>query len=525
MGSSATPSDPRPAPPRGAETVAALARGGALAAFLSRQRWFAAKDRGIARVEVVDAADVEGDRPFVLALIDVDGDRYHLPLALRAASDPAVAPPEREVGPVGDRVVYDAHWDPRFARWALEAMVTERRVPATAGVFAYRRASEAKPRGGEEDGDLTAAPLADEQSNTSVRLGRRFIFKSFRRPRPGSNPELEVSHFLTTRTSFPHAAGLVGWTDYAPGEGEPSTVALLQPFLENRGDAWRDTLTQLRRLGDALVQEPAPARQHRREHRLRELGGDLIEDMALLGTTTGELHAALAGDDSVPAFAPEPVTAEDVARWADRVRGDAERVRAELAPRGTAHAEPVRSAMARLRSALPQLPQRIADLELLLEARTWKIRVHGDYHLGQVLRTPGGFAVIDFEGEPARPLAERRAKQPALRDVAGMLRSFDYAARAAVAERPPTEAQALGRWVSDWTRLASSAFVRGYLGVITRSPHPLAPTSPDTLRRASAVFEIDKALYELHYELAHRPDWIPIPIAGLTRLLRPKRGE
>jgi maltose alpha-D-glucosyltransferase/alpha-amylase len=133
--------------------------------------------------------------------------------------------------------------------------------------------------------------------------------------------------------------------------------------------------------------------------------------------------------------------------------------------------------------------------------------------------------VIDFEGEPARPLAERRAKQPALRDVAGMLRSFDYAARAAVAERAPAEAQALGRWVSDWTRLVSSAFVRGYLGVIARSPRPLAPTSPETLRRASAVFEIDKALYELHYELAHRPDWVPIPIAGLTRLLRPKRDE
>src|SRR5262245_60431771 len=174
MGSSASPSDSRMAASRGAEAVAALARGGALAAFLSRQRWFAAKDRGIGRVDVVDAAVAGSDRLFVLALIDVDGDRYHLPLALRAASEPAVAAPEREIGAVDERVVYDAHWDPSFARWALDAMMAERRVPATAGAFAYRRASAAKPLGGEENGELAAVPLADEQSNTSVRLGRRF---------------------------------------------------------------------------------------------------------------------------------------------------------------------------------------------------------------------------------------------------------------------------------------------------------------------------------------------------------------
>jgi len=519
MASSATPSDLRPAP-RGTAIVSALAGSGALARFIGRQRWFAAKDRGVGRVEAVDVAVVDEPRPLVLALVDVDGDRYHLPLALRPAGTPAPVPPEREVGPVGDWVAYDAHWEPRFGPWALEAMATERRVSAEVGAFSFHRAAETKPTESDEGGELAAAPLSDEQSNTSVRLGRRFILKSFRRPRPGSNPELEISHFLTTRTSFPHAAGLVGWADYAAGDGEPATTALLQPFLENRGDAWRDTLARLRDLGDVLVQEPAPARRDRREHRLREVGGDLFGDMALLGAITGELHAALAGDDSVSAFKPELVTAADVERWSAAVRAEGERVLAELGARADALPEAVRPAARRLRGAAPRIERRLADLGLLVEAGTWKTRCHGDYHLGQVLRTPGGFAVIDFEGEPARPLAERRAKQPPLRDVAGMLRSFDYAARASVSERPAREAHAMGRWIGDWTRLASSSFIRGYLGAVARSPRRVTPPSPQALRRVSGVFEIDKALYELRYELALRPDWVPIPIAGLARLLR-----
>ena len=358
-----------------------------------------------------------------------------------------------------------------------------------------------------------------------MRLGRRFIFKSFRRPRPGSNPELEVSHFLTTRTSFPHAAGLVGWADYAPGDGEPSTVALLQPFLENRGDAWRDTLAQLRRLGDALVQEPAPAQQHRREHRLRELGGDLIEDMALLGTITGELHAALAGDDSgsrVRARAGDrggrrglgrarPRRRRARARRARAARDRPHRAGAERDGAAARRAAPVAAAPRRPR-ATPggahvedPRPRRLPPRAGAPDAG----RLRGDRLRGRA-GAPAGRAARQAAGAP-----RRGRDAPLLR-----LRRPRRGGRA-----PPTEAQALGRWVSDWTRLASSAFVRGYLGVITRSPRPLAPTSPDTLRRASAVFEIDKALYELHYELAHRPDWVPIPIAGLTRLLRPKRGE
>ena len=241
----------------------------------------------------------------------------------------------------------------------------------------------------------------------------------------------------------------------------------------------------------------------------------LIREMRELGRVTGELHAGLASDSVDPAFAPEPVTAEDARRWEsgiaaalDRASSNADRGDPELARalRGVSAGGDGTIAIR-------------AGLDLLAAAGAHKIRCHGDYHLGQVLKTRDSFVVIDFEGEPGRPIAERRAKQSPLRDVAGMLRSLNYAVNTVGREREVGDRAQAALWLESWERLARDAFLDGYASATGRSPVRLVPPSRDELLRACAPFEIDKACYELAYELDNRPDWVAIPLAGLSRLL------
>ena len=233
----------------------------------------------------------------------------------------------------------------------------------------------------------------------------------------------------------------------------------------------------------------------------------LIEDMRRLGAITGGLHAALASDATDPDFAPEPITHADIARWAADIRRDVAAA-SVLAP-----ADASRDGIARTLGALDAL------------VGTVKIRSHGDYHLGQVLKTDDGFAVIDFEGEPARPLAERRARQSALRDVAGMLRSLDYAAHAVAFEAPAAERAAALAGLTAWETQARRAFLEGYRSTARESPAALIPPSDRALVEACAAFELEKACYELRYERDNRPDWVSIPLAGIRRiLLTPGRG-
>ena len=289
--------------------------------------------------------------------------------------------------------------------------------------------------------------------------------------------------------------------DYAGAAGETATLSVLQGFVDNDGDGWRHVLRALGR--DA------------RDARRASPDDPLIREMRELGRVTGELHAALASDSVDPAFAPEPVTAEDARRWAsgiaaalDRASSNADRGDPELARalRGVSAGGDGTIAIR-------------AGLDLLAAAGAHKIRCHGDYHLGQVLKTRDSFVVIDFEGEPGRPIAERRAKQSPLRDVAGMLRSLNYAVNTVGREREVGNRAQAALWLERWERLARDAFLDGYTSATGRSPVRLVPPSRDELVRACAPFEIDKACYELAYELDNRPDWVAIPLAGLSRLL------
>jgi maltokinase len=451
----------------------------ALAQYLVRQRWFAAKTRGVGTVAVRDWATLDADGPIVLLLLDVDGDRYHVPVTVAAAAAPPAA-----IAPLGDATVVDAHDDPRFGRRVLAAIAGGLCLDGRVGRFAFHPTP-----GWVFPPDLDALPArrhAGEQSNTSMILGGGLVWKTLRRPQPGLNPDLEITRFLTTRTSFRHVPRLAGWAEYEGPDGL-ATLAVLQEFVANRGDGWKHVVTTLRARPAAMPDPAAP--------------DPLTEEMRDLGAITGGLHAALASDATDPDFAPTPITHADVARWAADIHRDVE------AANVLALADASRDGIARTLGALDAL------------VGTAKIRSHGDYHLGQVLKTDDGFAVIDFEGEPARPLAERRARQSALRDVAGMLRSLDYAAHAVAFEALPAERAEVLVGLTAWETRARRAFLEGYRGAAAASPAALIPPSESALIEACAAFELEKACYELRYERDNRPDWASIPLAGIRRIL------
>jgi trehalose synthase-fused probable maltokinase len=494
----------------------------ALGAFLARQRWYAARGRRPTRVAVLDGAALDApsaDWPteplVVLLLVETDTDRYYVPLTARAGG----ATGQGEVDTVDGVAVGDAHGEPEFGRRLLHACATGRVLGGLRGRFVghWSGAAEAPDAAGYRE--IAVAPLTGEQSNTSLLLGGRLIAKSFRRPRPGANPDFEMAHFLTTRTGFPHTPGLAGWLDYQAEGREPTTIALLQPFVENHGDGWSHALAGLESLANVLAGEPPPAHVEAAEHRLRALGSDLLDDLRTLGTVTGELHVALAAADAPPAFRPEPISEADVAAWGEQMAGEAEAVLAEAARRLDTLSDSARESVAALVERWPTLAGPWLDLSPLARDGCRKIRIHGDYHLGQVLRTRTGYVVIDFEGEPARPLAERRAKGSPLRDVAGMLRSFDYAARTVLAGRDAGDRSALAPWLEAWERQAREAFRRGYLEAAGRSPVPLVPAAGARVEQVTSVFELGKAVYELRYELSHRPAWAGIPAVGIARIL------
>ena len=499
-----------------AAVVEHLAKAGApaLRAFVERQRWFAAKARGLGIVRVEDWAALRDDPPLVLLLIRADEVRYYVPVALGEPPSDAA----RTIGPLAGLALFDAHWHPDFGLCLLHAITSRRAFASARGSFRCAPVDRWDQALWELPDRSPARPHTGEQSNTSIFFDHRLILKSIRRPESGTNPDFEMLRFLTNRPGFTHVPRLAGWAEYA-GPGETATVALLQEFVGNRGDGWTHTLSGLGKLCEKLegADGAAAVEPMAVEPRVAALGVDLLADIQELGAVTGRLHAALASDPDLPAFRPEPISGEDVRRWRSTIVEDLDRLTDEIGVL-SARNPAARAAQALLLEARARM-ERADDLFPLADGTVHKIRCHGDYHLGQVLKTAESFVVIDFEGEPARPVEERRAKQCPLRDVAGMLRSFDYAVHAALAARPEAERARLRPALEGWERQAIRAFLGGYGMAVGKSPERLLPQSAEAARRVCAAFELEKACYELRYELNNRPDWIAIPLAGIARLL------
>jgi maltose alpha-D-glucosyltransferase / alpha-amylase len=407
-------------------------------------------------------------------------------------------------------VLHDAAAAEDFIQALVAAMAAPSDLPWESGVLRFR------PTAAYPD-LLSGGPFQGLQrpgaggTNTTVVLGERLFLKLYRRIQPGVSPELEMGRYLTEVSPFPNISPLAGSLEYQAAGEEPSTLALLQGHVTNQGDGWSYSVDYLtRNFKDWLTRpETMPAEAHSEYGTL----------MRTLGRRTGELHVALAKPSADAAFAPEPMQPDDLESWGSRVCEDVHTSLDMLAGRQEGLAEDLRIRVQRLLEARQALLQFVTTLTST-PVDAVKTRHHGDYHLGQVLLTRNDFVIIDFEGEPARPIDERRIKHSPLRDVAGMLRSFSYAGAVALAngtaERPADRARLLP-YVREWEKTAADAFLAGYREAAADCPS--SPADATAADRLIGLFVVEKALYELRYELDHRLDWVGIPVDGLLNLL------
>ena len=492
-----------------------------LPAFIAGQRWFGGKGAVIARARLADYLEWDFKlSQWMLALIDIESDgeraQYFLPLVLAFDDVPesrwlklqsfSIAR-VRQQAAVG--VLADAAADESFGRAVVESIGAAQELNTAHGRLVFSPTAAYAQLRGDPLADLaTGAPLT-QGSNTALRCGERLFLKLYRRLRPGVNPEAEIGRFLTEVAHFSHIAPVAGVVEYHREGAEVQTLALLQAFVMNQGDGWDYTVNYLMRfLQDQRGAAPAGADAH----------GAYLAIVRTLATRTAELHCALATATEDPAFAALPATAADVRAWRERAANAVdttfallESARAHLPPAAQAQAAELLAARARL---LERIGARATDAEV----RALKIRVHGDYHLGQVLVVRNDFVIVDFEGEPARTLAERREKQSPLRDVAGMLRSFAYARRAALIGTTPQSAEDSARWealLEQWELSTRETFLRVY-DALARACHLYESFA--AMQPLLSLFEIEKALYELRYELGNRPDWAVIPLRALTAM-------
>jgi trehalose synthase-fused probable maltokinase len=354
--------------------------------------------------------------------------------------------------------------------------------------------------------------------------------KLFRRLEEGPNPDVEICEQLTRRTPFRRVPRVAASLVYEPAGERVAHLAMAQELVNSQSDGWTHALGELGRYYEEAPQRDAPGAEllpdaqvlelaaRPTPQAICELAGGYIDSAQLLGRRTAELHAALASDTAAPTFVPEPLTKEDVAQIAAQTIGQARRARALLDLRFESLppeiAATARDTVASAEAAVQRL-QRARSID----AAAMRIRIHGDFHLGQVLWSEGDFYIIDFEGEPARPLDDRRLKQSPLKDAAAMLRSFSYAAYAALFAQTstPAEFDRLEPWSRVWQIWSGAAFLRGYLSV--DAVLPLLPSDAEQRRLLLDLFRLDKGFYELEYELNNRPDWTRIPLRGLQTMV------
>jgi maltose alpha-D-glucosyltransferase/alpha-amylase len=516
-----------------------------LSAYIRNRRWFAGKARKLKSVALTDYVDIrtaEGTA-YLTTLVcgygEGDPDTYLLPIA---HANPAESQHVLERWPHaaiswitdgdGQRgLLYDALSPPGLSEALLSAMARRRRFSGPKGTLVGATTKAFARLRGPETIRLEAAVSTAEQSNNSVVYGERLILKLFRRVEEGVNPELEIGRFLTEHTTFSQIAPLAGALEYRPDRGEPLSVAVLQGYIPNQGDAWsytQSTLAAFLKAAEARADGDPPLLP--RSLLLTTVGdlpdlaqqviGAYLDAARLLGRRTAELHAALASDPTDPNFAPERMSAQD--------QRSAYQSISQVATRAM---ELLRTLQNRLPADAKEDAKQVLELEpqighllrtfLQRKVTTTRIRVHGDYHLGQVLYTGSDFVIIDFEGEPSRTLYERRLKRLALRDVAGMLRSFHYAAQAALRNdhMTPEVLARLRPWARFWVDSVSIGFMRSYL--TTSGAATFVPQTIPELDLQLTTMLLEKALYELRYELNSRPDWVDIPLVGIRDLVAP----
>lgn len=516
--------------------------------FLVHRRWFGGKARAIESVEISDVVPIHrptGRWYVVLAKVRYAGgsaETYDIPLVKipnHIERDPTAVLKFRTEGNAEDVVLGDALADEESLRCLLEAIAQGACFVGVKGQIQAVSTSAFATLSPPSQPPLPPSLMNAEQSNSSVVYGQRLVLKIFRRVEEGLNPDLEIGSFLTEKTSFRNVPVVAGFLKYATPEGNPTALGVLQGYVANQGDAWQFTLRELSEYYEkapltsimegeipqstilALSDQPIP-------DEVRRQIGAYLDSAALLGRRTAELHLALASARHDPDFTPQPFSKVEQQAFVSSAltllasNFDLLRRRKDVMP------NPVRQQASEVLSLEDDARER---LRLLAERELSVVltRIHGDYHLGQILFTGSDFVIIDFEGEPARSLGERRKKRSPLQDVAGMLRSFHYAAYAPLLQSA-TPVKLEGKLdetlqlpaASYWQKWVSATFLKTYFE-ISRGAQ-FIPESREELALLLDAFLMDKAVYELGYELNNRPSWLRIPLDGISQLLLDPRS-
>jgi maltose alpha-D-glucosyltransferase/alpha-amylase len=464
--------------------TSAVQHTGSLVDFIRTRRWFRSKTREITSAEIEDVIATPGEKArFLLVRVNyAEGDCDHYIVT------------EKIEGGASEFV--EALDDAEFRDRLLAAFAGSTVLKGNSGEIRFTRTTAFRaPESGQQ---LESSVSRAEQSNTSIIFGDQYILKLFRKIEEGTNPDVEIGMFLTEH-GFAHTPAVLGMVEYSSQKGHVYSAGILQQFVRNKGDAWKYTLESL----DYYFS------------RGEKSADDYLRSAALLGQRTAEMHNVLASGYGNPDFEPEPFT-----------RDAGEQLFKDILSQADIAFETLRRKQATLSGPAAELGTRLLHLEHRVTERfsvlrdqkidAARIRFHGDYHLGQVLWTGSDFMIIDFEGEPARPLSERRAKGIAMRDVAGMLRSFQYAAYAALFEQR-SGAKDVEAWADTWNESVSNEYLNTYLR--TAEGSVFLPQDRQQQRVLLDAFILHKALYEVAYELNNRPDWVRIPLRGILSLV------
>jgi maltose alpha-D-glucosyltransferase/alpha-amylase len=518
-----------------------------LPGYMASVRWFGGKARNLQRVRIAELLPLSRDESAALILLlettytEGPPDLYLLPLGFAAGeraaqlgTDSPHAVIARLAVDEAPGVLFDAAHD-ELCRAHLFAMIAaKKRYRGRAGELVGRHGSRFRELIAGSGASLASQVLRAEQSNTSILYGSTLILKLYRRLDEGINPDPEIVQYLTERAGYEFVPAFGGSIEYQRRGSEPIVIGYLQAFVPNEGDAWTYTLDIAHQYFERVLSETAEQREPPQlpaslldvnpsalPQKLHELIGALYLDMAsVLGRRTGELHKALARNTDDPAFAPEPFTTLSERSIYQSMRNLTRRVMQLLQKSMKKIPEQLQKRAAGLVDAEQDI---LSVFQSLLETRITavKIRYHGDFHLGQVLRTGKDFFIIDFEGEPARSLSERRLKRSPLRDVAGMVRSFHYAAHSALRSYGsirPEDVEQLEAWAEAWYIAVSGVYLNSYL--FTVEDAAFVPKDRREFEVLLRCFLLEKAVYEVGYELNNRPEWLAIPMKGIERLLK-----
>ncbi len=513
--------------------------------FVRRSRWFREKTAKIRKIRIADAVPFGNgvDRSWLLvgelSLAEDRTERYAIPIAfshgeqadrIREEANHAVI----TTAVIGDTegIIHDGAFSETFRDGLYQALVAKKRLKGDIGAIDAVRGRALKLQSG-RSGGITSRVVAAEQSNTSILYNDAFFLKLFRKLESGVNPDVELTRYLSEQRRFTGVPAFGGNLTYTSGKDDTSALGLMIQYVPNHGDAWRYSRDTIDRFYETILAESDSADRLGKvpaslldvdpaeipDAFLERVDGFYLEMIELLGRRTGEMHLALASPTEDVALKAEPFSKLYQRSVYQSLRSLTRRVVSTIKKSRRNLPEMVQEDAQRFVLRENEILERFATItERKIDAR--KIRIHGDYHLGQVLFTGRDFVIIDLEGEPARTLSERRLKFSAFRDVAGMLRSFHYVIYGGFLERVairPEDGEHLEGWIKPWYTLVGGTFLSGYLNTVRDAP--FVPRDREAIKTALEVFLLEKAVYEVGYEANNRPDWLPIPLAGIRFVL------